>query len=238
MLDFVGTVVLITAIIVSINAYVGAMPITPSRRIAVSLIAGLWVGIAAALAGANMFRGTNPLGPPTIGAAILTPLIVVALAAGFSRSARAALIGIPMPLLIGVNVWRVGGAFFLFLAADGRLAGPFPYSAGWGDIITGVFALPVAWLASRRQGDGMVWIWNVFGTLDLVAALALGMTSANGSPLQLIHAGVGSEGAQVLPWTLIPTVLVPMLLISHGIVFAQLRMRAADGQGAGSPGTF
>jgi hypothetical protein len=234
MLDFIGTVTLIAAIIVSINAYVGAMPITASRRIAVSLGAGLWVGLAAALANANMFLGTNPLGPPAIGSAIAAPLIIAALAAAFSPAARAALLGIPMPLLIAVNAWRVGGAFFLLLAADGRLAGPFPYSAGWGDIITGVLALPAAWLALRQRGEWMVWAWNIFGALDLVAALTLGVISANGSPLQLIYAGVGSEGAQVLPWTLIPTVLVPMLLISHGIVFAQLRARrAAAGQPTG-----
>src|SRR3954466_10154865 len=235
MLDFVGTVVLITAVIVSLNTYVGAMPIAPSHSIVVSLLAGLWVGIAAALAAANMFLGTNPLGPPTVGTTIAAPMILTALAAWFFPAVRSALMGIPMPLLIGVNLWRVGGAFFLLLAAQGRLGGPFPYSAGWGDIITGLFALPAAWLAWRGQ-DGPVWIWNVFGTLDLVAALALGITSANGSPLQLIHAGAGSEGAQGLPWSLIPTVLVPMLLMSHAIVFAQLRARARPAQGLAGQG--
>jgi hypothetical protein len=55
-----------------------------------------------------------------------------------------------------------------------------------------------------------------------VVALALGITSANGSPLQIFHAGVGSEGVQMLPWSLIPSVLVPMYLIVHGVIFAQL----------------
>jgi hypothetical protein len=136
----------------------------------------------------------------------------------------------PMPLLIAINAWRVAGVFFLLLAAEGRLAGPFPYSAGWGDIITGVLALPVAWLALRRAGDWMVYAWNVFGALDLVVALTLGVISANGSPLQIIHAGAGSEDAQILPWALIPTVVVPMLLISHAVVFAQLRARRVAGQ--------
>jgi len=64
-----------------------------------------------------------------------------------------------------------------------RLSRPFPYSAGLGDIIT--------------------------GTLDLVVAVALGLMSAAGSPLQVIHAGVGSEAMQYLPYCLVPTVLVP-----------------------------
>ena len=46
--------------------------------------------------------------------------------------------------------------------------------------------------------------------------------SANGSPLQLIHAGAGSAAVQMLPWSLIPTVLVPFYLITHGIILSQL----------------
>jgi hypothetical protein len=222
MLDFIGILVLVAAIIFSINALTGAMPISPSQRLALSVGAGLWTGLAAALAGANLFVGSNPVGPPTIGAMIVLPLVGAAVAASISPSARAALLGMPMPFLIGLNVWRVAGGFFLLLAAEGRLAGPFPTSAGWGDIITGALALPVAWLALRGQGRALVWTWNAFGMLDLVAALAFGIISANGSPLQIIHAGQGSEAVQMLPWSLIPTVLVPIYLIVHGVIFAQL----------------
>ena len=231
MIDFIGTIVLVAAIIFSINALTGAMPISPSQRVALSVGAGLWTGLAAALAGANQFLGSNPAGPPTIGTMIVLPLVAAAVAAAISPSARAALLGMPMPFLIGLNVWRLAGAFFILLAAEGRLAGPFPASAGWGDVITGALALPVAWLALRGHGKTAIWAWNAFGTLDLVVALALGITSANGSPLQIFHAGVGSEGVQMLPWSLIPSVLVPMYLIVHGVIFAQLA-RASGARGA------
>ena len=222
MLDFIGTIVLTAAIIFSINALTGAMPIGTSQRVALSVGAGLWTGLAAALAGASLFLGSNPAGPPTIGTMIVLPLVATAVAAWISPPVRAALLGMPLPFLIGLNVWRLAGAFFILLAADGRLAGPFPYSAGWGDVITGALALPVAWLALRGRGKALIWAWNVFGTLDLVVALALGISSANGSPLQILHAGIGSEGVQMLPWSLIPSVLVPMYLIVHGVIFAQL----------------
>jgi hypothetical protein len=233
MLDFIGTIVLSTAIIVSFNAIIGAMPISTSRRVALSLGAGFWTGLATALAGANLFVGTNPVGPPTIGTVIALPLLATACAAALSPAVRAALLSMPMPFLIGLNVWRIAGGFFLLLAAEGRLDGPFPQSAGWGDVITGAFALPVAWLALRPRSDRLVWAWNAFGMLDLVAAIMLGIVSANGSPLQVIHAGLGSAAVQVLPWSLIPTVLVPLFLIVHGVVFAQLRARARAGQPRG-----
>jgi hypothetical protein len=222
MLDFIGTIVLVAAIITGINALTGAMPISSSQRLAVAVGAGLWTGLAAALGAANLFVGTNPIGPAVIGTVIAFPLVATAIAAGVSPSVRAALKGMPMPFLIGLNVWRVAGGFFLLLAVEGRLGGPFPYSAGWGDVITGALALPVAWLALRGQGKALVWSWNAFGMLDLVAALAFGIISANGSPLQLIHAGEGSQAVQMMPWSLIPTVLVPMFLIVHAVVFAQL----------------
>ncbi|MEH2542118.1 MULTISPECIES: hypothetical protein [unclassified Bradyrhizobium] len=229
MLDFIGTIVLVAAIIVSINALAGTMPISTSQRVAVSVGAGLWTGLAAALAAANQFRGTSPLGPLMIGAVIALPLVATAVVTAISAPVRASLLGMSMPFLIGLNVWRVAGGFFILLAAEGRLGGPFPYSAGWGDIITGVLALPVAWLALRGQGKALVWAWNAFGMLDLIVAIALGVISANGSPLQVIHAGPGSEAVQMLPWSLIPTVLVPMFLIVHAVVFAQLaRARAGS----------
>jgi len=221
MLDFIGTIVFTAAIIVSINALTGAMPISTSQRLALSVGAGLWTGLAAALAGANLFAG--PIGPPAIGIAILFPLLATAIAASISPSVRAWLLGIPIPLLIGLNVWRAAAGFFLLLlAAEGRLAGPFPYSAGWGDIITGALAVPVALLAQRGQAKALVWIWNAFGMIDLVDALALGIISANGSPLQVIHAGAGSQAMQMLPWSLLPTALVPMFLILHGVIFVRL----------------
>src|SRR3954471_18081390 len=173
MLDFIGIIILVAAIIVSINALTGAMPISPSQRLALSVGAGLWTGLAAALAGANLFVGSNLVGPRTIGAIIVLPLVAAAVAASFSPSARAALLGMPMPFLIGLNVWRLAGGFFLLLAAEGRLAGPFPTSAGWGDIITGALALPVAWLALRGQGKGPGLVLDAFCTLGLGGGLGL-----------------------------------------------------------------
>jgi len=62
----------------------------------------------------------------------------------------------------------------------------------------------------------------------LIAAVTLGVLSANGSPLQLISAGAGSAAIQDLPWALVPAVLVPFFLITHGIVFAQLQARRSE----------
>jgi hypothetical protein len=120
------------------------------------------------------------------------------------------------------------------LAWADRLGGPFPQSAGWGDVITGVLAVAVVRLAAQGSAsdDRAIWIWNAFGALDLFAAITLGVMSANGSPLQLIHAGAGSAAVQMLPWSLIPTVLVPFYLITHGIILSQLLTRKTNARAA------
>jgi hypothetical protein len=175
-------------------------------------------------AGKLAFSPDHPV--PLVGVLFATPLLMVG-ALALSPRVRSSLMAIPMPLLIGVNALRVLGVLFLLLAAAGRLSGPFPYSAGLGDIITGALAIPLALSVARSQKlpARALMRWNIFGTLDLIAAVSLGITSAAGSPLQLIHVGVGSEAMQYLPFCLVPTVLVPFYLITHAIIAAQLRAR-------------
>jgi hypothetical protein len=226
MLDLIGTVVAVTAIAVILTSIMSALALRLSQRIALSILAGVWVSLATGAA------AMGALAPAGGGAVTLLPLFILTLplavtgtAALLSPGARSTLLAIPTPLLIGLNAFRIGGVLFVVLAEAGRLAGPFPYIAGWGDAITGALAIPAAWVAARQLSNHRrrIIAWNVFGTLDLLVAVALGITSRDGSPLQLIHAGVGTAGLTHLPWALVPTVLVPYFLISHALVFAQLR---------------
>ncbi len=138
---------------------------------------------------------------------------------------RRALSAIPLPALIGVHAIRIIGFLFLLLFAAGRLSAPFAPSAGWGDILAGATAVPVAWaLASRGAGvRWLVLLWNSVGRLlDLVTAAFLGMTSAPGSPLQLYFDPPGSSIMATLPWAMIPVFLVPQLIVGHFAVYRRL----------------
>src|SRR5215831_2797783 len=159
------------------------------------------------------------------------PLLAAAFATAWP-AARKAMLSIPMPVMVALNIVRVFAVLFLMLAAEGRLSGPFPYSAAWGDIITGVAAVPVLWLLKDEGARHAMAItaWNLFGAADLVLAIAFGITSTEGSPLQLF-VGPGSAAMQHAPWSFVPTVLVPIWLILHGIIVVQLR-RVRLGQAA------
>jgi hypothetical protein len=223
MLDMVGTVLVGAAMAAILSGFVRTMPLRLPVQLGIASAAGAWVGLTGALAGAGGALSNAPI----VLTMLVTPIVVtVALILAFP-TARGAIKAIPLPLLVGLHVMRLGGVFFVLLAISGRLSGPFPYIAGWGDFATGALAIPVAWLATRETGlrDRFILAWNTFGMLDLIVAVSLAVISGNGSPLQLIHAGIGTAEMQTLPWAFIPTVLVPFSLIDHGIIFARLRTR-------------
>src|SRR5262245_11329790 len=138
MLDFIGTIGITAAAVVTITTVLSALRVDARTRIGVAVLLGAWIGVAVAL-GANgslAFNGASPV--PLVGVLFAAPLTAAALLAVLVPAARAALLALPLPLLIGLNVWRVLGGLFVLLAIDGRLGGPFPQFAGWGDVVTGV----------------------------------------------------------------------------------------------------
>src|SRR5215470_7009334 len=227
MLDFIGMVITATAMALFIATLTNFMDASRAARITLAAAIGVWIGLAAAAAGAGWVKIAQPV--PVVGLFVVVPLLVAALATAWP-AARQAMLSIPMTAMVALNIVRVFAVLFLMLAAEGRLAGPFPYSAAWGDIITGVVAAPVLWLLNdgAARHTTAIGAWNLFGIADLVLAIAFGITSSEGSPLQ-IFPGPGSEAMQHVPWSFVPTVLVPLWLILHAIIAVQLR-RAGRGK--------
>jgi hypothetical protein len=229
MLDFIGTVITAALMVLVVNALITFMDASRTAKITLAGVIGAWIGLAAAAAGAGWLAISKPV--PVVGIFVAVPLIAAAIATAWP-AARNAMLSIPIPVMVSLNIVRVFAVLFLMLAAEGRLTGPFPHSAAWGDIITGVAALPVLLLlkdGAARHTPAIV-AWNLFGAADLVLAIAFGITSAEGSPLQLFP-GPGAEAMQHAPWSFVPTVLVPIWLILHAVIAVQLR-RAKLGQAA------
>jgi hypothetical protein len=225
MLDFVGTVATATLIVLFVATVVLGMDAPRSAKLWLAGIAGLWTGLCAAAAAAGWLTLNSPF--PLIGLFVTAPLVAAAIAASFP-AARQAMLSLPMPMMVGINIGRAVGFLFLLLAAEGRLAGPFPYSAAWGDIITGVVALLLVISGVNGRSPALLTAWNLFGLTDLVLAIGFGVTSGGGSPLQIFHAPPGSAAMQSLPWSFVPTVLVPAYIILHGIMFAKIRQLSSS----------
>jgi len=222
MLDLIGTTVLTAAIAVNLNATIVTMPLSSVQKLTGVAIAGLWIGLAIALGTTGIYASATPV--PAVGVMAGLPAVAAGVAALLSRKVREVLLALPVNLLVGLNVMRILGGFFLLLTLQNRLSGPFPQSAGWGDIIVGLTAIPLTLAIARNPGGhrGALFAWNLLGTLDLISAVTLGIISPPGSPLQLLGGTIGSTAVWMLPWSNIPTLLVPFYLVTHGIIFAKL----------------
>jgi hypothetical protein len=222
-LDLVGALVLtlISAIAIGVPAlwYVranGGMVILAAHV--------LWFVAVVALAASGALTWRLDLGAPVLGVAMVVPVVILLLLATAVPATRTAFAAIPVPALIAVHAIRVMGFLFLLLFAAGRIAAPFAPEAGWGDVIAGATAVPVAWALASRGASvrWLVLVWNTFGLLDFLAAASLGMTSAPGSPLQVFFDAPGSTAITALPWAIIPVFLVPQLLVGHLAIYWRL----------------
>jgi hypothetical protein len=230
-LDLLGTFLLI-----AISALAIGVPAIWYARApgGVALLAAhiVWFVVVVALAASGALNWGLTLGAPVLGLSIVLPIVALIVLATVVPATSRALSAIPLPALIAVHGIRILGFLFLLLFATGRASAPFAPAAGWGDVIAGATAVPVAWALSTRCA-GVRWLvllWNSVGLLDFISAATLGMTSAPGSPLQLFFDSPGSTVMTTLPWAIIPAFLVPQLIVSHLAIYRRLG-RSADSLG-------
>jgi hypothetical protein len=200
------------------------LPSPPIPRTAFAAVA-VWLGLAV-LVSATGFLASLPFpGPQVI---ILTLFAGTLVAVTSVSTVRAWVDALPLRILIGVNGLRFIGIAFLALAARGRLDPVFAARAGWGDIAVASVAIVLVAtgidLRTRLQ-RGFVHVWNAFGFLDLVVAVA----TATAVTLRATTPGV--VPVLSFPLGIVPTFFVPIFVANHVVIFRRLlaRGRAANG---------
>jgi hypothetical protein len=110
----------------------------------------------------------------------------------------------------------VGLSFLVPGVVSGSLPKAWAMPAGYGDFIAGILAIiaTAALALGASWGIAAVWIFNVWGAADLLFAFYKGAR---------VNLEPGALGAGFY----IVTLLVPLLLVSHALIFAVLLMRAA-----------
>jgi len=106
----------------------------------------------------------------------------------------------------------IGLSFLVPGVVSPTLSPAFAAPAAYGDLIAGVLAVAAIFSLRYRAiwAIPLIWLFNVWGTADLINAFYQGTLGA--------RIGPGSLGAAFF----IPTVLVPPLLIIHGLIFRLL----------------
>jgi len=126
------------------------------------------------------------------------------------RLASLAPVTILTPILLLHALRHLGLMFLAPGATYPGIAPQFAYPAALGDLFTALLAV-IALLAMRnngRSGRALVWMFNIIGTLDLVAAIVL--------------ATVYDAPPYMGPAYWIPAFWVPALLVTHFITFVVL----------------
>jgi hypothetical protein len=110
------------------------------------------------------------------------------------------------PLLILHSFRFIGLAFLVPGVVSADLPAAFAQGAAYGDTIAAALALVSLLLLPRGAGIAMAWIFNVWGSADIVNAFYQGNASG------LLPGQLGAA-------FFLPTFVVPLLLITHGLAF-------------------
>jgi hypothetical protein len=152
----------------------------------------------------------------------ILPLNLVANTAIFYLAARLYLLPlvprlrprqILIPILLLHSTRHLGMMFLARGATYPGLSPEFAYPAAFGDLVTAILAfiaIPLV-LRGSRAAKPAVWVFNVFGTIDLLVAIAT--------------ATIYNAPVVMGPAYWIPAFWVPMLLVTHYVTFVLLLRR-------------
>jgi len=114
-----------------------------------------------------------------------------------------------LPLVVPHAFRFVGLSFLVPGVVSPSLPPAFAVSAAYGDLLAAILAVAAAMALSRRASAAtvLVWLFNLWGAVDLLFAFYQGLFGIKLDPRAL--------GAAFF----IPTAIVPPLLITHGLMF-------------------
>jgi len=157
--------------------------------------------------------------PPRIVALIVLSVVGVYFGSYFS-AARKLMESPGLAWLIGLQVFRVAVEIFLDL---GYRAGFVPVQMtlegrNW-DALTGLTALPMAWLVAKQKAPRwLIYAWNTMGLallLNVVTIAALSMPT----PLRQFQNEPANTFVTYFPYVWLPTYLVQVAWMSHLLIF-------------------
>ena len=154
--------------------------------------------------------------------AYFIPLTVGGLSAililGFllSKPLRRCLYGFDLRLFVALHLVRFVGIYFLVLNARGLLPREFALPAGWGDVVVALGALVLLGNERLRQTKWILLGWNIVGLIDILVVVKIaGAIILERRELMSVMTH--------LPLSFLPTMVVPLIIFSHVVIFGGLQ---------------
>ena len=210
------------AIVASVIAVLWLLVKRAAPRLALRFAVGVALLMLAQflLAYSGVLQHWNRMPPPFMPMMLATFICTTFTAVG--RLGKPMASSLPFALLIGYQVFRLPLELLMHQAAtEGVMPNVMSYSGYNFDIVTGLTALPVAWLAHRGLAPRWLLIgWNAMGCMFLAAILLIAVaatpTFAAFGPGQL---NVWIADA---PFVWLPGVLVQAAFFGHLLVWRKL----------------
>ena len=165
----------------------------------------------------------NPVPPKVMvfGAIPLTIILFVII--GNTGLFKKLLRSIKLESLIAIHVFRLLGVFFIIIYFYHLLPADLAFSAGMGDIITAIFAWPVAkWVSQGKPWSiKAVYAWNIFGILDIVTLLAIVGITINKSIISGANGDL--QEMTLFPFSWFPAFAPATILFLHTAIFRKLQ---------------
>jgi hypothetical protein len=174
----------------------------------------IWFMASLIAGGFDLF--SQPGVPPiNVGIFFLCPILFFTILYLTSSKFRVFTKNISLSLIVGAHTWRYVGLGFVIAYFLGYLPAGFGIPEGLGDIITAVFAIPLAIALNRGKPVRKFFIvWNIFGLLDLISAIIMGILYSEGS-LGVLNTDVSTALMTTFPVNIIPTFFVPLFIMLH-----------------------
>lgn len=186
------------------------------------LLAGAWIILQTVLAVSGVYLDLEAM-PPRLMIANMPALILIAVLF-LTNSGRKFIDSLDLRKLTYLSTLRIPVEITLVLLFHyGVLSQLQTFEGANFDILAGITAPVVGFLAFRngRRNTTMLWVWNI---LSLLLLLNIVVISILAFPFPMQQLAFDQSGIAMLyfPFNLLPTVVVPIVLLCHLAAFRQL----------------
>jgi hypothetical protein len=204
--------------------------LSPAQAASVTLRAGAVLAALLALpavASLSGFLSNFDATPPYLMRLILPYAVFTVMIAAVSPYGRQLALGLPIAALVGFQAFRIPVELLLHeFYREGLAPVQITYLGRNFDILTGLTAIPVAWLAAHGKASrGLLLAWNSLGLALLLNVAGLAITSIPG-PLRLFMNEPSTRFIATFPYIFVPLVFVTAALLGHVLLFRRLRLEA------------
>ncbi len=191
------------------------------RTLGSAIGVALWMAAFAALAASGVLARFEVRPPPLFLAMISIGIGAIALSR--STVGRALGDGLPLAALVGFQAFRLPLELVMHEAARTGIMPVQMSFSGWNfDIVTGVTAIPVAWLAAKgRAPRALLIAWNVLGSVLLATIMTIAAISTPAIAAFGTGAALNTFVAHV-PYVWLPSVMVAAALTGHILLWRRL----------------